>query len=88
MMPTFAEIPVLSLAAARVESTKPAFLAQLRDALLDVGFLYLADTGLPEELVAQVVTETRRFFEELPWEEKLAIEMKNQKSFLGYSRVR
>ena len=86
-MPTFAEVPVLSLAAARDPATKPAFLEALRDALLDVGFLYLSDTGLPEDLVAEVVRETGRFFEDLPWEEKERIEMKNEKSFLGWSRV-
>lgn len=31
--------------------------------------------------------ETRKFFEELPFEEKEKIEMKNEKSFLGWSRV-
>lgn len=86
-MPTFAEVPVLSLAQARDPSTRPEFLGQLRAILLDVGFLYLSDTGLPEKLVEQVIKETRAFFEELPWEEKLKIEMKNEKSFLGFSRV-
>lgn len=35
----------------------------------------------------RVISECRRFFEELPVEEKEAIEMKNEKSFLGWSRV-
>lgn len=34
------------------------------------------------------IKETGKFFEELPFEEKEKIEMKNEKSFLGWSRVR
>ena len=84
---SFTQIPVLPLSAARDESTKPRFLADLRSALLNVGFLYLSETGLPESLVDDVVRECVGFFETLPVEEKEAIEMKNCKSFLGWSRV-
>ncbi|KAF2813155.1 Clavaminate synthase-like protein [Mytilinidion resinicola] len=84
---SFQHIPILPLSAARDEATKSRFLADLRDALLNVGFLYLSETGLPDGLVADVVRECRDFFETLPVEEKEAIEMKNEKSFLGWSRV-
>jgi len=86
----FTAIPILPLSHARNPSTKPKFLADLRDALLNVGFLYLSETGLPDELVARVVEECHKFFDEgvLPLEEKEAIEMKNANSFLGWSRVR
>lgn len=87
-MTSFTDIPVLSLAEARVPDSKASFLADLRSALLNVGFLYLKETSLPNELVSRVITECRDFFEKLPEEEKLHIEMKNEKSFLGYSRVR
>ncbi|KAL9089282.1 MAG: hypothetical protein Q9165_005850 [Trypethelium subeluteriae] len=87
MAANFNAIPTLPLAQARDPKTKPAFLDALRSALLNVGFLYLSETGLDEELVERVCAETRRFFEELPEEEKLKIEMKNEKSFLGYSRL-
>ncbi|XP_014550538.1 hypothetical protein COCVIDRAFT_115180 [Bipolaris victoriae FI3] len=83
----FSQIPILPLSAALSPDTKPQFLADLRSALLHVGFLYLSETGLPEALVQRVVSECRRFFEELPVEEKEAIEMKNEKSFLGWSRL-
>ena len=86
---SFAQVPVLSLAAARSSETKPAFLAQLRDALLSVGFMYISDTGVPNDLVEQVIQQTKLFFDEdvFPLDEKEKIEMKNQKSFLGWSRV-
>jgi len=85
----FTAIPILPLSHARDPFTKPKFLTDLRDALLNVGFLYLSETGLPEGLVGSVVEECHKFFDEgvLPLEEKEAIEMKNAKSFLGWSRV-
>jgi len=80
---------VLSLASARKAETKQAFLDQLRDTLLNIGFLYLSETGLSAELVKRVSEQTRLFFDEsvLPTEEKEKIEMVNQPSFLGWSRV-
>lgn len=86
----FTSIPTLPLAAARKPASKPAFLAQLRAALLDVGFLYLDVSGepvLPPALLDAVVREGVDFFARLPLGEKEAIEMKNEKSFLGWSRV-
>lgn len=83
----FSTIPILPLSQALDPATKPQFLKDLRSALLNVGVLYLSDTGLPERLVQHVVAECRHFFEKLPLEEKERIEMKNEKSFLGWSRV-
>ncbi|KAF4302562.1 putative naringenin 3-dioxygenase protein [Botryosphaeria dothidea] len=86
----FTSIPTLPLAAARKPASKPAFLAQLRAALLDVGFLYLDVSGepvLPPALLDAVVREGVDFFARLPLGEKEAIEMKNEKSFLGWSRL-
>lgn len=82
----FREIPILDLSLARDESTKPTFLEQLLDALLNVGFLYIKNTGIDQALFDKVCNEGIRFFD-LPDDEKLRIEMKNAKSFLGYSKV-
>lgn len=82
----FQEIPILDVSLARDEATKPAFLQQLLDALLNVGFLYIKNTGIDQALFDRVCEEGIRFFD-LPEEEKLRIEMKNAKSFLGYSKV-
>jgi hypothetical protein len=84
---TFSKLPVLLLSAALDPSTKPKFLEDLRSALLNVGFLYLSETGLPDQLIKDVISECGGFFEKLPQEEKERIEMKNEKSFLGWSRV-
>ncbi|KAK0653929.1 putative 2-oxoglutarate-dependent dioxygenase [Lasiodiplodia hormozganensis] len=87
---TFTAIPTLALRDARTTASKPRFLAALRAALLDIGFLYLDVSGepaLPEELLSEVVREGTAFFADLPEAEKERIEMKNEKSFLGWSRL-
>ena len=85
-MAAFTEIPILDLSESRNEDTKPEFLRKLKDALMTVGFLYIKNAGIDQELYDQVCEEGIRFFD-LPEEEKLRIEMKNAKSFLGYSRL-
>ncbi|KAK3049242.1 hypothetical protein LTR09_009420 [Extremus antarcticus] len=82
----FTEIPVLDLSEARSENTKADFLLKLRDALLNVGFLYIKNAGIDQELYDRVCEAGIGFFD-LPDEEKLQIEMKNKASFLGYSRA-
>ncbi len=67
---SFDSIPILSLSEAKDPATKPQFLEQLRNALLEVGFLYLKNTGIPEELTQKVIEEAIAFFD-LPTEEKL-----------------
>ena len=83
----FNEIPILDLSEARSEETKPAFLEQLRHALFNVGFLYIKNTGIDQELYDQVCQQGIKFFD-LPDNEKARIDMINQKSFLGYAKVR
>ena len=82
----FTTIPILDLSEARSDEAKPGFLKQLRDALLTVGFLYIRGTGIEQDLYDRVCDEGIKFFD-LPDGEKLSIEMKNEASFLGYSRV-
>ncbi|KXT17223.1 hypothetical protein AC579_5780 [Pseudocercospora musae] len=82
----FKEIPILDLSEGRHEATKPAFLRQLRHALLNVGFLYIKNTGIDQQTLDRVSEQGIKFFE-LPEDDKLAIEMKHEPSFLGYSRL-
>lgn len=79
---SFTSIPILDLSLARDPSTKPSFLASLQHALLEVGFLYIRNTGIPDTLVRDVIAEGKAFFE-LPEEKKLEVQMKNAPSFLG-----
>jgi isopenicillin N synthase-like dioxygenase len=75
-MASFTEVPILDLSLAQDPETKPQFLEDLKKALLEVGFLYIKNTGVDEELVKDVVRLTKEFFE-LPMDEKLRLEMKN-----------
>ena len=83
---SFDAVPVLDLSLARSPETKSQFLDELRHALLEVGFLYIKNTGISSDLNANVVQEGRAFFD-LPQEKKLEVEMKNRASFLGYSKL-
>jgi isopenicillin N synthase-like dioxygenase len=66
---SFSAVPILDLALAKEPSTKPHFLEELRHALLEVGFLYLKNAGIPGDLTQAVIREGIKFFE-LPMEEK------------------
>jgi isopenicillin N synthase-like dioxygenase len=79
---SFNSVPILDLALSRDPLKKPAFLKSLRQALLEVGFLYLKNTGVDDALIQDVIVQGKAFFD-LPEEKKLEIEMKNAPSFLG-----
>jgi isopenicillin N synthase-like dioxygenase len=83
---SFDSIPILDLSLADSPETKPRLLDELRHALLEVGFLYIKNTGIPPELIEKVITLGKSFFA-LPEEKKLECEMKNAKSFLGYNKL-
>jgi isopenicillin N synthase-like dioxygenase len=82
----FASIPIIDISLASDPSTKPALLVLLRHAIIDVGFLYIKNFGIEQELLDDVSRYGQAFFD-LPTEEKLRIEMKNGPHFLGYSRL-
>lgn len=90
-MTSFQHIPLLDLSKAFDPETKPQFLDDLQNAIINVGFLLLTGyDSLPNgptskdfELASQQAIE----FFNLPDEEKLAIEMINSPHFLGYSRL-
>jgi isopenicillin N synthase-like dioxygenase len=69
---SFTSIPIFDLSLANDADTKPAFLAELRHALLEVGFLYLKNVGIPNELYSEVIREGKAFFD-LPTEEKYGV---------------
>jgi len=75
----FTSIPVLDLSLASDPATKPAFLDDLRHALLEVGFLYLKNVGIPDELYEQVIREGKAFFD-LPLEEKYGVRRRRSRT--------
>lgn len=66
---SFESIPILDLSLADDPATKPAFLVELRRALMEVGFLYIKNVGIPQEFFDQVIKEGKAFFD-IPLEEK------------------
>ncbi|KAK5198019.1 hypothetical protein LTR99_009436 [Exophiala xenobiotica] len=83
---SFTSIPILDLSLAHDPATKPQLLTDLRHALLEVGFLYIRNTGISPSLISEVITLGKYFFD-LPEDKKLEIEMKNAPSFLGYNKL-
>lgn len=81
---SFSSLPVLDLSLSNNPDTKPAFLDSLRNALLEVGFFYISNTGIDDSLIQDVITQGKAFFD-LPEEKKLEIQMKKVPSFLGTS---
>ncbi|KAJ3782138.1 Clavaminate synthase-like protein [Lentinula aff. detonsa] len=68
------------------ETNRSLFLRQLRDAMINIGFLYLANHPVPDEIIARVKEIAPKFFE-LPQESKDELDMKNSMHFHGYLKV-
>jgi isopenicillin N synthase-like dioxygenase len=84
---TLRELPTLSLGKGLSSpEARQDFLAQLRDAAHELGFFYLKDHGIPQELIDGVLSSARAFFS-LPDKDKLEIQMVNSPYFRGYNRA-
>ncbi|EED20772.1 oxidoreductase, 2OG-Fe(II) oxygenase family, putative [Talaromyces stipitatus ATCC 10500] len=82
----FTSVPVIDYAEAASPSTRPAFLKALKAAIVNVGFFYLKNTGVPDDVQSEFTKQSIALFN-LPLEKKLEIEMVNSKHFLGYARL-
>jgi isopenicillin N synthase-like dioxygenase len=82
----FSKIPLLDYSLTLDSTTKPQFIAELRHALINVGFLYLSNTPIDEQLIESLKSYIPRLFA-LPQEEKDKIEKANSPHFLGYSKL-
>lgn len=78
-------IPVIDLALLSDENKRPELMALLRHALINIGFIYLKNHPVPQELIDRLEDYIPRLFE-LPLEEKDKIPMINSPHFFGYSR--
>ncbi|KAJ5000399.1 putative 2-oxoglutarate-dependent dioxygenase [Colletotrichum sp. SAR 10_66] len=81
---TFTEIPRIDLSLASDPATEPILLNQLRDALINIGFLYVINHGVPEVTISNVVEALPTLFA-LPAGAKDEIALRNSPHFLGYS---
>ncbi|KAL7141431.1 hypothetical protein ABFS83_08G052100 [Erythranthe nasuta] len=59
---------------------------QLDQACREAGFFYVKGHGIPESLVKEIRTISRRFFDS-PYEEKLKIKLSSASGYRGYQRV-
>lgn len=82
----FTSVPVLDYAESTSPSTRPTFLKALKAAIVNVGFFYLKNTGVPDQVQSDFTKQSIALFD-LPLEKKLEIEMVNSKHFLGYARL-
>ncbi|KAF8916668.1 hypothetical protein CPB85DRAFT_1374548 [Mucidula mucida] len=81
----FTAVPILDYSLALSPSTKPLFIEQLRNAAINVGFLYLSNTPVDGNLTEELINFIPKTFG-LPQEEKEKIRMRNSPHFLGYSK--
>jgi isopenicillin N synthase-like dioxygenase len=77
-------IPILDLSWAEDTNKRPALLQRLRQALFDVGFLYIINHGVSQGKIDRLTRLLPRLFSLSP-EEKAELSKRNSPHFLGYS---
>jgi len=85
MSVTFSSVPVLDFSLIE-RGQKAQFILELRDALVNVGFLYLQNAPISQDVLAAVVEYAPKLFA-LPLETKEALLMRNSPHFFGYNRL-
>ncbi|KAI0543198.1 putative hyoscyamine 6-dioxygenase [Xylaria digitata] len=86
MTTSFASIPTIDLSLGTHAETLPGLLDDLRHALVDIGFLYVSNHGVPERTISDLVRVLPELFA-LDAETKRAAALENSPHFLGYSGV-
>lgn len=84
----FSDIPIIDLqeinnpdAAAKLK-----FAEAVRDACINVGFLYIKNHGIPEALIEDALKSSKDFFS-LPEEKKMELDIKKTPNFKGYNAL-
>ncbi|XXH02467.1 Transcriptional regulator [Hypoxylon texense] len=86
----FVEIPVIDL----TDATSPSFEArkklskQIYDACVNVGFFYVKNHGVPQEVIDGCFQEAKRFFHDLSHEDKMELDITKNTEFYGYAPIR
>lgn len=78
----FTSIPTIDLS--RVSEHKPELLNDLRHALLNIGFLYVSNHGVPNDIITNLVDALPELFS-LSDDAKEQVALHNSPHFLGYS---
>lgn len=77
-------IPILDLSLATDPEERPQLLAQLHDALFNIGFLYVRNHSIPQSTIDDLIEILPSLFQ-LPDDEKLKVAKLNSPHFLGYN---
>ena len=85
-MVDFSSVPVLDYALAKDPETRPEFLNLLRNALVNVGFLYLSNPPVSQDDINLVIDYAPKLFT-LSQEKKDKLLMRNNLHFLGYTKI-
>ncbi|KDQ27278.1 hypothetical protein PLEOSDRAFT_1076520 [Pleurotus ostreatus PC15] len=86
MASNFSSIPILDWSLTLDPATRQQFVGQLRHAAINVGFLYLSNSTVPQGTVDTLISYIPKLFA-LPQDTKEKIRMANSEHFLGYSRL-
>ncbi|KAG5645449.1 hypothetical protein DXG03_005998 [Asterophora parasitica] len=84
----FKNIPVIDLANIRKSdlNVQKALADEIRDACINVGFFYVKNHGIPEDILHATLDNAKRFFAQ-PTESKMEIENKKSPAFKGYHPI-
>lgn len=86
MAANFSSVPILDYTLLSSPTTRPEFIAQLRHAFINVGFLYLSNPPVAPADIAAVIDYAPKLFT-LPEEAKERVRMVHSPHFFGYSRL-
>ncbi|KAK6995766.1 hypothetical protein R3P38DRAFT_3223208 [Favolaschia claudopus] len=84
----FKVIPVIDLV--NISSTDPVvrrgLVEEIKHACMEVGFFYVKNHGIPEEIMGATLAQMVEFFD-LPLDKKMEIENKKTPNLMGYSPI-
>ena len=87
---TFSSIPIIDLTNATSPSldARKQVAREVYDACVNVGFFYIKNHGVPDEAIASVKQEAKRFFHEQSEEDKMELDITKNAEFYGYAPIK
>ncbi|KAG0047537.1 hypothetical protein BGZ83_007418 [Gryganskiella cystojenkinii] len=80
------KVKTLSLADFHNPSTRPQFLREMRQSLMEMGTFYIKDHGIKTEMTTEAMKTVQEYFS-LPLEEKKKMLIGNSRHFRGYKLI-
>ncbi|KII94609.1 hypothetical protein PLICRDRAFT_692963 [Plicaturopsis crispa FD-325 SS-3] len=82
----FTGVPIIDLQHASDPTRRRDLAKEIRDACIDVGFLYVRAHGISEEIIDDALSASKEFFA-LPLESKLKLDIRKTGSIKGYNGI-